>query len=62
MHSLLNKLEVAETDSPERRVIRLEGPCPQAGIAAALRRAFDNPMPRQDAGEDEFDLLLARLH
>ena len=46
---------------PERRSIRLEGPCSQAGVAAALRRAFDNPA-RVQSIEDEFDRLLARVH
>lgn len=63
MHSLLKQLEQDELLGSERRLIRLDGPCPQAGIAAALRRAFDHPTGRRaDDIDEEFDLLLARVH
>ena len=62
MHGLLKQLDTAENMESERRSIRLDGPCQQAGIAAALRRAFDNPPRRAEEIEDEFDLLLARVH
>jgi hypothetical protein len=62
MHSLIKNLDVAETMDEGRRPIRLEGPCPQAGIAAALRRAFDNPVRRVDEVEDEFAFLLKQVH
>lgn len=52
----------ADGEDGDRRQIRLDGPCPQAGIAAALRRAFENPVAANDSIEDEFDLLLASLH
>jgi hypothetical protein len=62
MHSLLKTLDSAEMVDKGRRPIRLEGPCPQAGIAAALRRAFDNPVRPADDVEDEFALLLSQVH
>ena len=62
MHSLLKTLDAAESADHGRRPIRLEGPCPQAGIAAALRRAFDRPAGRADEIEDEFALLLSQVH
>ena len=45
----------------ERRVIRIESLPDQAGIAAALRRAFAAG-PREDDSERMFDDLLRRLH
>jgi hypothetical protein len=61
MHNVLKTLEGGEVVDKGRRPIRLEGPCPQAGIAAALRRAFDNPV-REDEADDEFAQLLRQVH
>ncbi len=56
--SLLKEPETAEMD---RRVIRVEFPPVQAGIAAALRRAFCAPRDDQ-ACERDFQELLGRLN
>ena len=45
----------------ERRIIRVESLPDQAGIAAALRRAFAAGC-RQDDDLHQFDDLLKRLH
>ena len=51
-----------ENDRMDRRLIRVEFPPAQAGIAAALRRAFQaGPVPT-DPSEREFEDLLARLN
>ena len=46
----------------ERRVIRIESLPDQAGIAAALRRAFAAGPPKEDDSDRMFDDLLSRLH
>lgn len=46
----------------ERRVIRVESLPDQAGIAAALRRAFAAGPPQADACDLIFEDLLRRLH
>jgi len=51
----------SETDRMDRCLIRIEFPPAQAGIAAALRRAFKAVPGRMDLCEREFDDLLARL-
>ena len=50
-----------EPDQMDRRLIRVECPTSQAGIAAALRRAFQTPgvVP---ACESDFETLLSRLN
>ena len=46
----------------DRRLIRVEFPPAQAGIAAALRRAFEGPPIDSDEGERDLKALRARLH
>ena len=46
----------------ERRIIRVESLPDQAGIAAALRRAFAAGPAAEDDSERLFDDLLKRLH
>ena len=46
----------------DRRLIRVEFPPAQAGIAAALRRAFQAGPVSVDRCDREFDDLLARLN
>ena len=46
----------------DRRLIRVEFPPAQAGIAAALRRAFQAPLVDADACDGDFAALLARLN
>jgi len=53
--------EVAERHM-ERRIIRIECLPDQAGIAAALRRAFAAGPAHQDDSDRLFDDLLKRLH
>ena len=55
-HEEANKLRM------ERRVIRIESLSDQAGIAAALRRAFAAGPPKEDDSDRMFDDLLSRLH
>ena len=50
-----------ETDQPDRRLIRVDCPLAQAGIAAALRRAFQTPA-RDVSCEEPFEALLSRLN
>ena len=52
----------SDTDQMDRRLIRVEFPPAQAGIAAALRRAFQAGPARVDVCDREFDDLLARLN
>ncbi|GAC1579154.1 MAG: hypothetical protein NVS3B5_12150 [Sphingomicrobium sp.] len=52
----------SENDQMDRRLIRVEFPLAQAGIAAALRRAFQDGSAPVDSCEREFDALLARLN
>ncbi len=51
-----------ENDQMDRRLIRVEFPLAQAGIAAALRRAFQEGAAPVDPCEREFNALLARLN
>jgi len=44
----------------DRRTIHVELPSANAGVIAALRRAFDVALPCPS--EDEFDALLRRLN
>lgn len=46
----------------DRRIIRVESLPDQAGIAAALRRAFAADMGDQDETDRLFEELLKRLH
>ena len=46
----------------DRRIIRVESLPDQAGIAAALRRAFAAGPLGQDDSDRMFDDLLKRLH
>ena len=46
----------------ERRIIRVESLPDQAGIAAALRRAFAAGPAGEDDSDRMFDDLLKRLH
>ena len=46
----------------DRRVIRVECLPDQAGIAAALRRAFAGGMRVEDESDRVFEDLLKRLH
>ncbi len=53
--------EKAATDKTmERRIIRVELPSANAGVTAALRRAFAGAVPRP--GENGFEALLRRLN
>jgi hypothetical protein len=55
--------EDSGADHMERRLIRVDGLPDQAGIAAALRRAFAaGPPPECFEDEDPFAELLKRLH
>jgi hypothetical protein len=53
--------EAAEL-SMERRIIRVESLPDQAGIAAALRRAFAAGPNEEDQSDRLFEDLLRRLH
>ncbi len=55
-------LKGAETDQMDRRLIRVEFPPAQAGIAAALRRAFQAAPLHAGASDRDIDELLARLN
>jgi len=55
-----NRQDQAAARSVDRRIIQVELPPANAGVIAALRRAFDAALPCP--GEDEFDALLRRLH
>ena len=50
-----------EPDQMDRRLIRVECPTSQAGIAAALRRAFRAPGVVV-AGDADIEKLLSRLN
>lgn len=50
----------AAEDESGRKVIRVDGYPDKRGIAAALRRAFQPERPAEM--EDDFALLLARIH
>lgn len=51
--------EMLKDKAIDRRVIRIEAPPPNAGITAALRRAFVTA--HADSSDSDFDKLLARL-
>ena len=55
-------LKGTETDQMNRRMIKVEFPPAQAGIAAALRRAFQALPLDQDPFARDIDELLARLN
>ena len=61
MASIADKMEAAEHHM-DRRIIRVECLPDQAGIAAALRRAFAAGPPSEDDSDSMFDDLLRRLH
>jgi hypothetical protein len=61
MVSKANLKEAAELHM-ERRVIRVESLPDQAGIAAALRRAFAAGPSEEDESDRMFEDLLRRLH
>ena len=54
--------EAAAEHHMDRRVIRVESLPDQAGIAAALRRAFAAGALPEDESDSMFDDLLRRLH
>ena len=54
--------EAAAELAMERRIIRVESLPDQAGIAAALRRAFAAGPPDEDDSDRMFEELLRRLH
>lgn len=62
MTSPRHPLRERETDRMDRRLIRVEFPPAQAGIAAALRRAFEGPPVDSDEFDRDLKALLARLH
>lgn len=51
-----------KADQMDRRLIRVEFPLAQAGVAAALRRAFQALPVESDDCEGDFAVLLARLN
>jgi hypothetical protein len=62
MASKADLKEAAAEHHMERRIIRVESLPDQAGIAAALRRAFAAGPPPDDDFEQQFDDLLKRLN
>ena len=54
--------EAAAEHHMERRIIHVESLPDQAGIAAALRRAFCAGPPAEDDADRMFEDLLKRLH
>jgi len=55
--------QAAGNDSMERRIIRVDMLSDQAGIAAALRRAFaDRPLIACNDEDDMFAALLKQIH
>lgn len=54
--------EAAAGHQMDRRIIRVENLPDQAGIAAALRRAFAAGAPEKDDTDLMFEDLLKRLH
>ena len=61
--SLKLKSAAAGEDQMERRVIRVDNLPDQAGIAAALRRAFaDRPIAPCVDDDDPFAALLKQIH
>jgi hypothetical protein len=62
MHSKAEPKEAAAEHHMDRRIIHVESLPDQAGIAAALRRAFAAGQPREDDCDRMFEDLLRRLH
>lgn len=62
MASKADRLEAAAEHHMDRRIIRVESLPDQAGIAAALRRAFAAGMRDDDESDRLFEDLLKRLH
>lgn len=62
MASRADRKEAAAGHHMDRRVIRVENLPDQAGIAAALRRAFAAGPPDEDDLDRLFGDLLKRLH
>ena len=62
MHSTAEPKEEAAEPHMDRRIIHVESLPDQAGIAAALRRAFCAGPPAEDDADRMFDDLLRRLH
>jgi len=62
MHSKAEPQEEAAEHHMDRRIIHVESLPDQAGIAAALRRAFCAGPPSEDEYDRIFDDLLRRLH
>ena len=61
--SIENTEKVTGAKHMERRIIRVDNMADQAGIAAALRRAFaERPMPVRFDDSDPFDALLKQIH
>ena len=54
--------KAADGDPMERRIIRVDMLFDQAGIAAALRRAFTERLSAACADDDMFDALLKQLN
>ena len=54
--------EAAAERHMDSRIIRVECLPDQAGIAAALRRAFSPGPPKEDDADRMFEDLLRRLH
>jgi hypothetical protein len=54
--------EAAAGHHMDRRIIRVENLPDQAGIAAALRRAFAAGSARENDSDQMFEELLKRLH
>lgn len=62
---MANKAQLREAAAElrmERRIIHVERLPDQAGIAAALRRAFAAGQMEKDESDGAFDDLLKRLH
>ena len=52
--------QARDTDSSDRQVIRVDFPSANAGITAALRRAFQ--AAAEEPSDRDFDALLRRLN
>jgi hypothetical protein len=62
MHSKAEPKEAAAKHHMDRRIIHVESLPDQAGIAAALRRAFCAGSSKEDDSDLMFEDLLRRLH
>ena len=60
--SIESPTEAADEHHMERRIIRVENLPDQAGIAAALKRAFVTPPPQAFRDDDCFAALLKAIH